>query len=213
MARCWIGDKPFSEPILNRFTNIYIYIYINAALRGDELKQCCSKSVNKGTISSCKYFRENEPIVQRLNSAQETTVIWYRFFSQKTCEYIHIKLTRVTKYIQVGPVFDRRFLNVWIGWDHEFFIRRIIVKNINKYLHFKCKLGYLWGSWNSHSRKVRIWTLIQYKIWSYQYTKSHWRDKMVIRLSYLHNGISYTGKMASLYWISPLLVVYGQNYG
>ena len=28
---------------------------------------------------------------------------------------------------------------------------------------------------------------------------------MVVRSSYLHNGISYTGKMASLYWISPLI--------
>ena len=27
------------------------------------------------------------------------------------------------------------------------------------------------------------------------------RDKTIIRPSYLHNGISYTGKMTSLYWI------------
>ena len=37
---------------------------------------------------------------------------------------------------------------------------------------------------------------------SYQYRKSHCGDKTVVRSSYLHNGISYTGKMASLYWIS-----------
>ena len=36
---------------------------------------------------------------------------------------------------------------------------------------------------------------------SYQYRKSHCGDKMVVRSSYLHNGISYTGKMSSLYWI------------
>ena len=35
----------------------------------------------------------------------------------------------------------------------------------------------------------------------YQYRKSHCGDKMVIRSSYLHNGISYTGKVTSLYWI------------
>ena len=29
-------------------------------------------------------------------------------------------------------------------------------------------------------------------------------DLTTVRLSYLHNGISYTGKMTSLYWISPL---------
>ena len=40
---------------------------------------------------------------------------------------------------------------------------------------------------------------------SYQYRKSHYGDKTVVRSSYLHNGISYTGKMASFYWISPLV--------
>ena len=41
------------------------------------------------------------------------------------------------------------------------------------------------------------------KMSSYQYRKSHCGDKMVVRSSYLHNGIFYTGKMASLYWTSP----------
>ena len=39
------------------------------------------------------------------------------------------------------------------------------------------------------------------KMSSYQYRKSHRGDKKVVRSSYLHNGISYTGKMSSLYWI------------
>ena len=39
------------------------------------------------------------------------------------------------------------------------------------------------------------------KMSSYQYRKSHCGDKTVLRSSYLHNGISYTGKMTSLYWI------------
>ena len=42
---------------------------------------------------------------------------------------------------------------------------------------------------------------IQYKMTSYQYRKSHCGDKRVLRPSYLHNGISYSGKMTSLYWI------------
>ena len=37
---------------------------------------------------------------------------------------------------------------------------------------------------------------------SYQYCG----DKTIVRLSYLHNGISYTGKMTSLYWIRALVV-------
>ena len=40
---------------------------------------------------------------------------------------------------------------------------------------------------------------------SYQYRKSHCGDKTILRRpSYLHNGISYTGKRKSLYWIRAL---------
>ena len=39
------------------------------------------------------------------------------------------------------------------------------------------------------------------KMTSYQYRKSHGGDKTILRPSYLHNGISYTGKTTSLYWI------------
>ena len=36
---------------------------------------------------------------------------------------------------------------------------------------------------------------------SCQYRKSHCGDKTILRPSYLHNGISYTGNTTSLYWI------------
>ena len=39
------------------------------------------------------------------------------------------------------------------------------------------------------------------KMSSYHYRKSHCGDKTIFRPSYLHNGISYTGKTTSLYWI------------
>ena len=45
------------------------------------------------------------------------------------------------------------------------------------------------------------------KMSSYQYRKSHCGDKTVVRSSYLHNGFSYTDKMTSLYWFSPLRVI------
>ena len=51
------------------------------------------------------------------------------------------------------------------------------------------------------------------KMPSYQYRKSHCGDKTVVRSSYLHSGISYTGKMASLYWISHLVEITGQESG
>ena len=38
---------------------------------------------------------------------------------------------------------------------------------------------------------------------SYQYRKFHCGDKTIFGPSYLHNSISYTGKMTSLYWIEP----------
>ena len=51
---------------------------------------------------------------------------------------------------------------------------------------------------------ARVYTTggrLNIKIPSYQYRKSHFGDKTILRPSYLHNGISYTGKMTSLYWI------------
>ena len=48
------------------------------------------------------------------------------------------------------------------------------------------------------------------KMSSYQYRKSHCGDKTVVRSSYLHNGISYTGKMSSLYWIGALIALRAQ---
>ena len=46
------------------------------------------------------------------------------------------------------------------------------------------------------------------KIWSYQYRKSHCGDKTVLSSSHLHNGISYTGKTTSLYWIRALVTLH-----
>ena len=40
---------------------------------------------------------------------------------------------------------------------------------------------------------------------SYQYSKSQCGDKTILQPSYLHNRISYIGKMASLYWIRALV--------
>ena len=41
------------------------------------------------------------------------------------------------------------------------------------------------------------------KMASYQYMKSHCGDKTGVISYYLHNGISYTGKMTYLNWINP----------
>ena len=46
------------------------------------------------------------------------------------------------------------------------------------------------------------------KMLSYQYRKFHCGDKTVVRSSYLHNGICYTGKTTSLYWIRALVLIF-----
>ena len=45
------------------------------------------------------------------------------------------------------------------------------------------------------------------KMTSYWYRKSHCGHKTILRPSYLHNGISYTGKTTSLYWIRALNLI------
>ena len=49
--------------------------------------------------------------------------------------------------------------------------------------------------WFGSGRRFNI------KMSSYQYRKSHCGDKTISWPSYLHNGISYTGKTSSVYWI------------
>ena len=61
--------------------------------------------------------------------------------------------------------------------------------------------------WPGRSRRWGQWSpgpWFNIKMSSYQYRKSHCGDKTVVSSSYLHNGISYTGKMSSLYGIGPL---------
>ena len=53
--------------------------------------------------------------------------------------------------------------------------------------------------------KLRIWVLSQYKDHLSMYGDFHYKDKMVMRLSYLYNGNTYTGK-TSLYWDGPLII-------
>ena len=43
------------------------------------------------------------------------------------------------------------------------------------------------------------------KITPHRHRKSHCGDKMILQPSYLHNGISYTGKTTYLYWIRILV--------
>ena len=55
------------------------------------------------------------------------------------------------------------------------------------------------------------WAPFQYEDHLTRYGSSHYKGKTVMRLSYLYNGNSYTGKMAYLYWNGPLLLTYTVN--
>ena len=62
----------------------------------------------------------------------------------------------------------------------------------------------LWGEstrhhWDTPIKEPEPWFSI--KMSSYRYRKSNCGDKTILRPSYLHNGISYTGKITYLYWI------------
>ena len=77
----------------------------------------------------------------------------------------------------------------------------------------------IWWAYNDDEKIIFIyWSSVSYwlclrsgpwfniKMSSYQYRKSHCGDKTILRPSYLHNRISYTGKMVSLYWIRALVL-------
>ena len=92
-----------------------------------------------------------------------------------------------------------------------------------------------WAEWNTlhiHSLKIqghscgKVWRIqllrlidwihvydspgpwFNIKMPSYQNRKPHCGDKTILRQSYLHYGISHTGKMASFYWTSHLVVIH-----
>ena len=62
------------------------------------------------------------------------------------------------------------------------------------------------AAWCSFISSMEPGPRFNIKMSSYQYRKSHCGDKTVVRSSYLQNGISYTGKTTSLYWIRALSV-------
>ena len=96
-----------------------------------------------------------------------------------------------------GPVwqqtFNKPYLNQW--WSKPM---RCIFVTLHQWVDHKN--SFIYDDWKIKNPGPRF----NIKMSSYQYRKSHCGDKTVVRSSYLHNGISYTGKMTSLYWIGAL---------
>ena len=65
------------------------------------------------------------------------------------------------------------------------------------------QLIWRWGTSRSHLLRPGPWWL-NIKMSSCQYRKSYCGDKTILLPSYLHNGISDTGRMTSSYWIGAL---------
>ena len=76
--------------------------------------------------------------------------------------------------------------------------RKVSVYELNIYVYIR---NFFWTihAWNE--LLLVIISAITPKATYCQYRISHCGDKTIWRPSYLHNGISYTGKMTSLYWI------------
>ena len=85
-------------------------------------------------------------------------------------------------------------LNVYMStWVHNMIMHPVILYNITFHdVLANDVAGLPSGPW------------FNIKMSSCRYRKSHCGDKTVVRSSYLHNGIVYTGKMSSLYWIRAL---------
>ena len=88
---------------------------------------------------------------------------------------------------------------------------------IAHYSHISQGLSNMWplliNPHGQHYKLIKLhWTCnisgprFNIKMTSYQYRKSHCGDKTILRPSYLHNGISYTGKTTSLYWIRAQII-------
>ena len=88
--------------------------------------------------------------------------------------------------------------------------------NASHLILFGSQIGWMRKAWVDHGMPdhVPLWVnrwdpgpWFNIKMSSYQYRKSHCGDKTILRPSYLHNGISYTDKTASLYWIGAQAIV------
>ena len=85
------------------------------------------------------------------------------------------------------------YISAWLSW--LIWIEQVAVQSSKLWLYFPYQSVYslhLWCKEPGYRFNIKM---------SYRYRKSHCGDRTVVRSSYLHNRISFTGKMTSLYWI------------
>ena len=106
---------------------------------------------------------------------------------------LHIIISFVFVNVYIYFCVEKMFFKLWSA--------HLIAKSSHPIINKICLSAKKW---------YRSGSQININMSSYQYRKSHCGDKTVVRSSYLHNGISYTGKMSSLYWIKAL--VWGESW-
>ena len=104
----------------------------------------------------------------------------------------------------------RALVGFWHRARETFFIQALQYCESHKRFRILClPVSCMADPWNCNVHSLTHWLpywhdqgpWFNIKISSYQHRKSHCGDKTILRPSYLHNGISYTSKMSSLYWI------------
>ena len=101
------------------------------------------------------------------------------------------------------------FFNIWFGYEHYLLPFYIWGWGWVKEAYWIAPRGADRRGFQSLVFKKKVqsqsfqstFTLVNIKMASYQYRKSHCGNQTIWRPCYLHNGISYTSKMASSYWI------------
>ena len=176
------------------------------------LPQCqWSKPDGYGKISQC--------FTTTKHSKAKTVCIFLGIYC--TCfwyQSLHIQASFVTVSFQTNIMHNWHWVtlsnkiniqNIWytITIKHHSQTLVPINSNITHSWEFACNRLTFCIKWTHISRLHRVFRpgpQFNIKMPSYQYRKSYCGDKTVVRSSYLHNGISYTGKILSLYWIRAL---------
>ena len=99
------------------------------------------------------------------------------------------------------PITNHYCYDAWTSWHLQSLATLLFVYNLLR-LSKRHQVLHYWPFVREINQRPGPW--FDMKMSSYQYRKSHYGDKTILRPSYLHNGISYTGKMTSLYWIGTL---------
>ena len=128
------------------------------------------------------------------------------------CKYVFIHVEILQLWHPLVPNLKIDYIKFYycIIWSYAVGLNKLL-NNQSTCWSISASMTFVWHYCNAIKRSPGPWLNI--KMSSYQYRKSHCGDKTVIRSSYLHNGISYTGKMISFYQISPLVVFVTGRFG